>query len=68
MVQKIVEVSPPEGNEFVSIATYLPMKHWRHVIPFFRMSGRVERQLRGTEGVVVYGLKTDFLHKRFWTC
>jgi hypothetical protein len=27
----------------------------------------VERQLRRTEGVVRYGLKTDFPHKRFWT-
>jgi len=31
------------------------------------MSGRVERQLRKTEGVVRYGLRTDLPHKRFWT-
>ncbi len=67
MVQKVVEVSPPEGREFISIATYLPVKKWRHIIPFFRMSGRVEQQLRRTDGVVRYGLKTDLLHKRFWT-
>jgi hypothetical protein len=67
MVEKVVEVSPPGGQQFTSIATYLPVKRWRHVIPFFRMSGKVEQQLRGTEGVVRYGLKTDFPHKRFWT-
>ena len=31
------------------------------------MSGRVEEQLRRTEAVVRYGLKTDLLRKRFWT-
>jgi hypothetical protein len=31
------------------------------------MSGRVEKQLRSTKNVVRYGLKTDFVHKRFWT-
>jgi hypothetical protein len=67
MVQKVVEVASADADEFTSVATYLPVRKWRHVIPFFRMSGRVEDQLRGTEGVVRYGLKTDFLHKRFWT-
>jgi len=68
LVQRVVEVSQAEIGSFTSIATYLPVRRWRHVIPFFRMSGRVEEQLRRTEGVVRYGLKTDFLRKRFWTC
>jgi hypothetical protein len=67
LVQKVVEVSPSDVDEFTSIATYLPVGKWRHVIPFFRMAGRVEAQLRRTEGVVRYGLRTDFPHKRFWT-
>jgi quinol monooxygenase YgiN len=67
MVKKAVEVSPADAGEFTSIATYLPVKKWRHVIPFLRMSGRVEQQLRRTEGAVRYGLKTDLPHKRFWT-
>jgi len=67
MVQKIVKVSPPVGLEFTSVATYLPVRRWRDVLSFFRMSGRVEQQLRITGGVVIYSLKTDFRHKRFWT-
>ena len=67
MVQKVVEVGPADVKDFTSVGTYLSVKKWRHVIPFFRMSGRVEQQLKRTEGVVRYGLKTDFLHKRFWT-
>ena len=67
MVKKVVEVSPADAGEFTSVATYLPVGRWRHVIAFFRMSGRVEQQLRRTDGVVRYVLKTDFRHKRFWT-
>ena len=67
MVQRIVEVSPADAPEFTSIATYLPVRRWRHVISFFRMASRVEKQLQKTVGVVRYGLKTDFPRKRFWT-
>jgi hypothetical protein len=31
------------------------------------MSRRVEQQFKKTMGVVRYGLKTDFPHKRYWT-
>ncbi|HZY46635.1 MAG TPA: hypothetical protein VFE96_02455 [Candidatus Bathyarchaeia archaeon] len=67
MVRRIVEVSQADALEFTSAATYLPVKKWRHIIPFIQMSRRVEKQLRATESVVRYGLRTDFLHKRFWT-
>jgi hypothetical protein len=67
LVRRVVEVSSADASEFTLVATYLPVGKWRHIIPFLRMSGRVEQQLRRTEGVVRYGLKTDFLHKRFWT-
>jgi quinol monooxygenase YgiN len=67
MVQKVVEVSPADVAEFTSIATILPVRKWRHVVAFLRMSGRIEQQLRRTEGVVRYGLKTDLPRKRFWT-
>jgi hypothetical protein len=67
LVKKVVEVSTTDVTEFSSIATYLPVGRWRHVIAFLRLTGRVERQLRGNDGVVRYGLKTDLLHKRFWT-
>ena len=67
MVQKVVEVNPADSKEFISVITYLPVKKWGDVIAFFRMSSRVEQQLRRTEGLVRYGLKADFLHKKFWT-
>ena len=67
MVQKSVEVSPQERGEFTSVATYLPLRRWRNVIAFIRLSMRIEEQLMKTEGVVRYGIKTDLLHKHFWT-
>jgi len=67
LVQKVVEVSPADAAEFTSIATYLPIAKWRYVIPFLRLSGKVEQQLRRTDGLVRYGLRTDMPHSRFWT-
>jgi hypothetical protein len=67
VVRKVVEVSPTDAAELTSIATFLPVRKWRYVIPFFRMARRVEQQARKSEGLVRYGLKTDFPHRRFWT-
>jgi hypothetical protein len=61
------EVNPPKtGVEFLSIATFLPVKRWVNVLPFLRMSSRVSAQLRETE-VVRFGLKTNIPKKQFWT-
>jgi hypothetical protein len=37
------------------------------VIKLFRMNSKVEAQLRKSEGLIRYGLKTDIPHKRFCT-
>jgi len=66
MPERIVEVNPPSGGEFVSVFTLLPVRRWTDVIPFFRMSTKVTRQLIKTE-VVRFGMKTDLLHKRLMT-
>jgi hypothetical protein len=67
LVQKVVEVRPAGVGEFVSIATFLPVRRWRDVVAFLRLAGKVELQLRKSDGLVRYGLKTDLPHKRFWT-
>jgi quinol monooxygenase YgiN len=68
MVQKTVEVNPSASSAvFVSVATALPVRGWLDVIRFFRMNSKVEAQLRKSEGLVRYALRTDFPHKRFWT-
>ncbi|HYW00480.1 MAG TPA: hypothetical protein VE862_03365 [Candidatus Acidoferrum sp.] len=56
-----------EGSEFHCVATFLPVRSWGYVIPFMKMSGRVEEQLKQTLGLSRYSVRADFLHKRFWT-
>lgn len=67
-MQRQVEVNRADSrDEFLCIATFLPMRRWQDVIPFLRMSSRVEKQLKATQGLVRYGLRANFFRKRFWT-
>lgn len=56
-----------EGAKLLCIATFLPVRRWGHVIPFMRMSLRIEKQVRQSPGLVRYGLRTNLPKKRFWT-
>ncbi|HEV2390183.1 MAG TPA: hypothetical protein VGS04_05605 [Nitrososphaerales archaeon] len=60
------EVNPPTGSDFVSVATFLPVRRWIDVVPFLRMSSKVTGQLQASD-VIRFGLKTDLPRKRFWT-
>ncbi len=59
----------PAGDdaELLHVATYLPLKGWRHVIPFLAMSMRIEKQLKHSSGVVSYGLRAKVANRHFWT-
>lgn len=70
MVEKIVEMdSSPKMKDqnFIIVATFLPINKWRNVIPFLRLASSVEAQLKKSDGAVRYALKTDLSHKYFWT-
>lgn len=68
MVELKREVGPTSKvEEFVLVATFLPVRRWRDVIPFLRMTFTVIKQLKETQGIIRFGLRTDFMHKRFWT-
>lgn len=56
-----------DGQNFLCIATFLPLCRWRFVIPFLRFSLQVEKQLRQSSGLVRYGLKTHLPRLHFWT-
>ncbi len=67
-LKRTVEVEGDgECSEFLCIATFLPIRSWRSMIPFIRMTGRVQNQLKHTRGLARYGLKADPLRKHFWT-
>jgi len=55
------------GPPFLVVATYLPVRRYRNVISFLRLSGKVEAQLRASKGAIRHALRTDIPHKRFWT-
>lgn len=56
-----------EGDKFLCIATFLPVRRWRDVVPFIRLSMKIESQLKQTPALVRYGLKTNLPRKHFWT-
>lgn len=56
-----------EGDKFLCIATFLPLRRWRDVVPFIRLSMKIESQIKQTPGLVRYGLKTNLPRKHFWT-
>jgi hypothetical protein len=69
VLQKRIEVgrADQKEGEFLCIATFLPVKRWRDVIPFMRMSSQVEKQLKETPGLARYSLRVNLFRKRFWT-
>lgn len=67
-MEKWVKVNPPDGSqELLCIATFLPLKKWKYLLPFLRMSLRVEKQIKRSPALVRYSLRTDLPHKHFWT-
>ncbi len=72
MVHKAVEIATSTASEdddppSLVVATYLPLRRYRNVISFIRLSGKIEAQLRTSKGAIRYALRTDIPHKRFWT-
>ncbi len=49
------------------VATRLQLKNWLKLWRFFRVNGRVQRQLKADPGLFSYSLKADFLRLRFCT-
>ncbi|MFQ5933165.1 MAG: hypothetical protein ACE5KI_00810 [Dehalococcoidia bacterium] len=56
-----------QGVEVLCVVSALPLRRWRDVIPFLRMTYRVDKQLKETPGLVRHAVKANFLRKRFWT-
>lgn len=55
------------GQELHSVASVLPLRGYRYIIPFMRLSMSVQKQLKATPGLVRFAMKTDIPRKRFWT-
>ena len=56
-----------QGSEFIHVATFLPLKSWRYMVPFQLTTSKVLKQAKESEGMVGYAVKADFPKKHFWT-
>jgi quinol monooxygenase YgiN len=58
--------SDPNG-EFVALLSYLPLKSYWRVLPFFLYTAQVVKQLASAEGLLGYSVLARPFSKRFWT-
>ncbi len=55
------------GCEYLALISYLPLKNYRKIPAFLRLTLQVQRQLAATPGVVGYSLQAELRQRRFWT-
>jgi hypothetical protein len=56
-----------EQQQFICVATFLPLKSWRDLIPFMVLSRKVLKQIKCSKGIANYAVKADLPKKNFWT-
>ena len=65
------EGTPARGSDsemgFICVATFLPLRSWKYMIPFQLMTWKVLKQIKLSEGIVNYAVKANFPKKHFWT-
>lgn len=59
--------SPDPNGEFVALLSYLPLKSYWRVMPFFFYTAQVMKQLAKANGLLGHSLLARPLSKRFWT-
>jgi|SRR5215472_11239344 len=59
--------APNPAVEFTALLSYLPLKSYWRVLPFFLNSAKVVRQLASAQGLVGYSFLAHPLSREFWT-
>jgi Domain of unknown function (DUF3291) len=59
--------SQTSEKKYIHVATFLPLKGWRYMIPFQLMTSKVLKQAKQSHGIVDYAVKANFPKKHFWT-
>jgi len=54
-------------DEYVVMASRLPLARYRHIPKFLRATRSVRRQLTSADGLIGYSLDAKVLGKTFWT-
>ncbi len=69
MLKDKTDVKPTEQEQqdFICVASFLPLKSWKYIIPFLIMSQKVLKQIKNSKGIINYGVKNGYINKNFWT-
>jgi quinol monooxygenase YgiN len=59
--------SPHPNDDFVALLSYLPLKSYWKVPPFFLYTAQVVKQLASAQGLLGYSVLARPLSKQFWT-
>jgi hypothetical protein len=59
--------TPDPDGDFIALLSYLPLKSYWRVFPFFIYTAQVMKQLASADGLVGYSLLAHAFSKRFWT-
>lgn len=54
-------------REYLAMITYIPRKSFWYTIPFLRAALKIQRQLRGSEGIVGFSMRMRLVRKDAWT-
>ena len=58
---------PEPDHSYVVLASRLPLRGYRYIVPFLRATRAIRRQLAATKGVIGYTLDAKPLSRTFWT-
>jgi len=56
-----------DTREVEYVATFVPLRHWWDVLPFWLLAMRVQRQIREAPGNIAHNSSGDVRKKSFWT-
>jgi len=59
--------APHDDKEYVALLSFLPLKHYRKIPKFARLTIETMRQLAKSRGLIGYSLGAEVMLKRFWT-
>src|SRR5262245_671972 len=61
----IGEINP--DDEYLAMASRLPLRHYRSIPGFLRDTLRIRKQLARADGLIGYSLDAQLTKKTFWT-
>ncbi len=66
-MQNHLDSDSQTSDKYVHVATFLPLKSWRYMIPFQFMTLKVLKQAKRSHGIIDYAVKANFPNRHFWT-